>query len=196
MTQLGLSWSLVSSGLVALALAACGAEDESKGLIGTRLVINEALATNTGFWEDRDDFGESDDWIELYNGHDFEIRLGGYFLSDDADDTMKSELSKELAIGPRDVLVLWADGQPEQGSIHLDFKLGNKDGQGVYLSDPRGRLVDRVTLQETKQEESFARIPNGTGEVQRCGMPSRGKTNFCWNGDLEDIAGAGGSNGS
>jgi len=188
----------VAFGLVALALTACGTEDQSEGLIGTRLVINEACPRNGGFWEEEDDdFGEFDDWIELYNGEDHEIRLGGYFLSNNPHDTLKMELSNELVIAPKEVLVLWADGQPQQGPIHLDFKLRNQDGQGIFLTDPSGRLIDHVTLYRMFQEESFARIPNGTGPMQLCELPTPGTKNVCWEGHLGDVglleAGAGGS---
>jgi hypothetical protein len=189
MRHLGLS--LVSMGLVVLGLASCGSQDESEGLLGTRLVINEVVPRNAD-GPPRDEFGETDDWIELYNGNDFALRLGGYFLSDDRDDTLKSELPDELVIEPLGFFVLWADGQPEQGPTHLDFKLSSTNDRGVFLSDPSGRLVDHVALQPAAADESFARIPDGTGAVRLCylGTPNHG--NVCWRGDYLD-AGAGGS---
>jgi hypothetical protein len=187
MNQLGRS--LLSFGLLVSTLVGCGSEDTSRGLLGTRLVINEACATNQGIWAIRDDFGETDDWIELYNGEDFEQRLDGYFLSDDPNDTMKSELAGGLVMGPKGYLVLWADKQPEQGSVHLDFKLKNTDGQGVFLTDPSGRLIDRITLRQVPAEGSFARIPDGSGALEPCG-PTPGRSNSCWNVDL---GGTGGS---
>jgi hypothetical protein len=196
MSQLG--WSLGSSGLVALALLACGSKDESEGLMGTRLVINEVVPRNTGSWGDEsgrlpaDEFGETDDWIELYNGNAFELRLGGYFLSDDPDDALKSELGDGLVIEPRDFLLLWADGQPEQGPAHLDFKLSSTGDQGVFLTDPSGRRIDHVVLHPAAQDEAFARIPDGTGPVQRCAMGTPGTENTCWGGDYVGV-GAGGS---
>ena len=196
MTQLG--WSLMSSGLVALALMACGSEDESDGLIGTRLVINEVVPWNTGSWGDEsgadsvDEFGETDDWIELYNANDFELHLGGYFLSDDSRDTLKSELADGLVLESRAFLLLWADGQPEQGPTHLDFKLSSARGEGVFLSDPNGRRIDHIALQPADPDESFARIPDGTGPVRRCCMGTPGTGNTCWCDDYLHV-GAGGS---
>ncbi|MBN1611340.1 MAG: lamin tail domain-containing protein [Polyangiaceae bacterium] len=195
MRQLG--WALVSFGLVAPALMACGSEDESKGLLGTRLVINEVVPRNTGYWGDEsgrrpvDEFGETDDWIELYNANDFELRLGGYFLSDDPEDTLKSELMDGLMLESRGFLLLWADGQPQQGLTHLDFKLSSTDDPGVFLSDPAGTLIDHILLQPANPDESFARIPDGTGPVQRCCLGTPRTQNICWRNDDLDLGASG-----
>jgi len=44
------------------------------------LVINELMADNTGSARDQD--GDDDDWIEIYNSGDSAVNIGGMYLTD------------------------------------------------------------------------------------------------------------------
>ena len=48
--------------------------------VAATLVINELMANNAG--SVRDQNGDSDDWIEIYNGGDSAINIGGMYLTD------------------------------------------------------------------------------------------------------------------
>jgi hypothetical protein len=134
--------------------------------------------------------GDTDDWIELYNTGDTDFDLGGYYISDDVDKRfVKDDVSLVLAAGvvvpKKGVLLLWADGQPAQGTLkapHLSFKL-SADGEGVWLSNPAGYLVDSIEfgkippkVAETERG-SLARFPDGTGPFQWCSHYSPEKVN-------------------
>ena len=45
------------------------------------IVINEIMSSNTNIYSD--EFGDSPDWIELYNASNQKIVLSSYYLSDD-----------------------------------------------------------------------------------------------------------------
>ncbi|MCW8849003.1 MAG: lamin tail domain-containing protein, partial [Melioribacteraceae bacterium] len=49
--------------------------------IGQRILINEIMSSNSSFYYD--EYGDTPDWIEIYNGSDETIDLSTYYLSDD-----------------------------------------------------------------------------------------------------------------
>ena len=64
------------------------------------VVINELLANPAG---------GGHDWVELYNTTDQALDLGGWFLSDDADDLTKYEIAQGTILAPHAYLVLTED---------------------------------------------------------------------------------------
>lgn len=130
------------------------------------LVINEIMPGNDGAIAD--DHGEFDDWFELFNTTAESVDIGGMYLTDDTDlsigewwrvpDTDPSVTT----IPPGGYLVLWADGQPDQGPLHLDFKLG-ASGESIGLVDTDGEtVVNAYTYPALAAEVSYGRIPDGS----------------------------------
>ncbi len=127
------------------------------------LVINECMASNTNNAMDPD--GEFEDWIELYNNGDEIIDLSGYFLSDNPNQLDKWFFPEGVDIGPEEYLIIWADGEVEQGGLHCAFSL-NADGETIYLSDAEGRLIDQMQFPSQMENRGFGRYPNGNGMFQ------------------------------
>lgn len=108
------------------------------------LVINEFMVSNTrGIVID--EYGEADDWIELYNAGDKGINLRGLFLSDDSTKLQKFALP-DTTIPARGFLVIWADDDVDQGSLHAPFKLSAKEGEELLLTLVNGLLIDRISF--------------------------------------------------
>lgn len=82
-----------------------------------------------------DDRGEPSGFIELYNRGGAAVALGGKVITDDLRSQFQHRLPAGLTIPPHGSLVLWADGQPEQGPRHLPFRLGEASGGEVGLFD-------------------------------------------------------------
>lgn len=132
------------------------------------VVINEFMPSNsTGA---TDDAGAAPDWIELYNRSDADVDLTGYYISDDATDPQRQQLTG-LSIPQGGTLILWADGDVEEGTDHLEFKL-SAAGEVVLLSSPDGELLDRIAWDAATTDVSFARVPDGTGEFGACSKPT------------------------
>lgn len=138
------------------------------------LRINEVLPVNNA--DRADELGEQNDWIELYNGDDVAANLEGFYLSDDPAVPLQYKLPAGLRIPAHDVLLLWADKDTHQGPNHLSFAL-NGTAEAVVLSDPDGAEIDRVEWTDAVADESFARFPDGTGDVARCARPTAGALN-------------------
>ncbi len=130
------------------------------------IVINEFNATRSGA---QDEFGETEDWIELFNSGTEEINLNGLYLTDNFSNKTKFKIiesvANEMVLAPGAYKVFFADEQTEQGSFHLNFKLsGDGEQIGLYYEEDETILMYDTTLFGFQMEDySFARIPNGTG---------------------------------
>ena len=73
----------------------------------SQIVINEVCSKNASVIED--EFGETPDWIELYNNTNTSINLEGYFISDDKSNPQKWTFPNKI-IPPQNVLLIFASG--------------------------------------------------------------------------------------
>jgi hypothetical protein len=99
------------------------------------LCINEFMSENDHGITDAS--GEFADWIELHNPTATAVPLAGWTLSDDLEEWDQHVFGDELQIEAGGFLVLWADGDVEEGVQHLPFGL-SRDGGSMVLADPYG----------------------------------------------------------
>ena len=126
-----------------------------------------SLSTRTREDADESYFGlvEFPDWIELGNVTDSTIDLGGFFLSDDADNSTRWRIPNGLMLEPNGYVVVYASGDSleptldESGRWHTNFSLDMR-GETVVLSFPDGRLADRMSL-----DEQYAGVSYGITET-------------------------------
>lgn len=139
--------------------------------------VNELSPSNHTI---RDDAGATGDWIELVNLGSTALNLGGYYFSDDVDTRFIHVLSESVVLPGNGYLLLWADEKPEEGPLHLGFKLSS-DGEGVWFSNPQGYVVDAVEFGRApdsgEQDLSFGRYPDITGPFRWCNSPTPGESN-------------------
>ncbi len=124
------------------------------------LVINEFMASNDSALDD--EYGEFDDWIEIFNTGTGSVWLGNKFLSDDLTDRNKWKLPDQY-LGPGEMVLIWADGQDSQGTHHANFKLsGSGEEIGLFDAPSTGfQLLDRVIYSAQTTDRSYARSPDG-----------------------------------
>ncbi|MBN1416415.1 MAG: lamin tail domain-containing protein [Bacteroidales bacterium] len=157
----------------------CIAEFDTGSLIQD-LFINEICAKNTLF---PDEASEFDDWIELYNAGNDTIDLAGLYLTDSLEEPtmfmIPDIISSETKISPRSYKLLWADGQPEQGVLHVDFKLNKESGQIglVQLTTENIHYIDSLSYGAQKTNYSLGRYPDGTGKWLKIANMTPGQSN-------------------
>jgi hypothetical protein len=135
-------------------------EEEPGTNINKSIVINELLSKNSQHGSDQDN--EFDDWIELYNLASEDIDLSGFYLTDSKNDLTKWEFPEGTMLEKNGYLIVWADGDTDQLGLHTPYKLSAL-GETVVLLSPEKVVVDQVKYPATDAEQSWARIPNGTG---------------------------------
>jgi len=140
------------------------------------LVINEFLASNSGSL--RDNYGDADDWFEIYNYGDDPVRLNNLFFTDDPVEPFKWKLDTlvELTLDPLDHFLIWADDEPEEGFKHASFKLS---GEGEYLAifAEDGTLIDRRYFGTQTTDVSSGRYPDAGLAWNFFSIPTPGASN-------------------
>jgi hypothetical protein len=126
------------------------------------LSINEFMASNGNIISD--EFGEFDDWIELYNHGKDSVFLGNLYLSDKLSQPLRWKLpNRWLQSGA--YLLVWADGQTQQGDLHANFSLSASGEQVVLSTLTEGNewIIDSLTFGPQLRNISFGRYPEVTG---------------------------------
>ena len=124
------------------------------------VVINEVLANGKK--------GEPD-WIELCNTTGHAIDLGGWFLSDDANELTRYEIAAGTSLPAGGYLVFWENlhfGNTADPGCHAPFGL-SKNGETVYLHSGSAGVVtgyvEEETLGATETGVSLGRYKKSTG---------------------------------
>ncbi len=109
---------------------------------------------------------EDYDWIELCNGSNQAVDLGGWGLSDDASRPRRWQFPSGTYIQPGEYLGVFLTGDASvqaKGYLSADFALSTSGGYTVCLSDPSGAILDAVYLGEQSGGISYARFPGEEG---------------------------------
>lgn len=125
------------------------------GTASGALVINEVMAKNASY---RLSQSGVYDYVELLNQGSEPIDLAGYMLSDDESRPDKWALPS-ITLSPGEALLVHASGgrSGAAGEVHASFGISAR-GETVVLSDPSGRLIDRVTCPELDDDRAYSRM--------------------------------------
>ncbi|MGB7343217.1 MAG: lamin tail domain-containing protein [Pirellulaceae bacterium] len=166
---------------LASALAQYDLEPES-----VEVYINEIMADNDATIEDPDEAGAFEDWIELHNPGTTSIDLSWFYLTDDADDPTQWRFPSGSTIDAGGYLIIWADGDTDQGDNHVSFKL-SAGGESVLLYNTDGEtLVDSVNFGEQTTDVSYGRFPDGSSTLTVLSAATPGAANT--NDTVENVA--------
>jgi hypothetical protein len=127
-----------------------------------QVVINEVSASNMSTVADN--YGENEDWVELYNTTGAAVDLSGWYLSNKVSNPLKWAFPAGSSIAANGRIMVWCSKRNEGagGNYHTNFKLDQSDLDHVVLSDAGGTLVDDVALAPaTKTDDSRGRTTDG-----------------------------------
>ena len=149
--------------------------------VNNLLFINEFQADNKNTV--KDEFGEYDDWIEIYNSSNNPIDISGLYITDDYSNLTKHQITTsnnpQNIIPPNGYLLLWADGNSDQGLNHLNFKL-KASGEEIaisYVFENDTTIVDSVKFSEQENDFSYARENDGDNNWGVVRAPTPNKRN-------------------
>lgn len=147
------------------------------------VIINEIMPDPRSGLRDEDD--TLSDWIELYNTTDQEVSLSNFALSDREDKPLKWRFPSDTKIGPKSYLIVMCSGKDIQGSkyLHTNFKI-SPEKETIVLSDSKGRLLDRVPIDNVPSDASYARQSDSTFQISL--IPSPGASNDKQGEELSD----------
>jgi hypothetical protein len=129
----------------------------------TEVYISEFMASNSSL---ANSFGETEDWIEIYNDSSQTIDLDGWHLTDSPAEPAKWSFPS-VSLGSKQYLVVWASGRDVEanGELHTNFKL-DKSGEYLALVRPDGTTVEHEyspVYPEQKTDVSYGVTFEGNG---------------------------------
>ncbi|MDO4484329.1 MAG: lamin tail domain-containing protein, partial [Clostridia bacterium] len=146
---------------------------EETTVLDGALVINEVMADPvTGL---RDEDGELVDWIELYNNTDEDILLDNYALSNKESKPLKWRFPEGARVPAHSYYLVFCSGKDRRDDAtaipHTNFRI-SAEHDTIVLSDSRGRLMDRVTIDNLPRDCSYGRDDSGVFKVFTMGTPT------------------------
>ena len=141
-----------------------------------QVLINEYCAANVSV--NTDNFGENEDWIELYNAGSAAVNLNGYWLSDKINNIQKWQIPAiNLAPGGR-VLIWCSSRNITTGPYHTNFGLTqSENSEHVIFSDPSGVILDSTAVRRCLQNHSRGRTTDGAATWSVFTTPTPNATN-------------------
>jgi hypothetical protein len=128
------------------------------------LWINEVQAVNPS--GARDNLGEAEPWIELYNGGSSAINLEGYYLSDDFSVLTKWAFPAGSSINPGEFKLIWADNEISESTLthlHTSIALNAPTGSVALARSISGemQIVDYLNYAGQATGRSYGDFPDG-----------------------------------
>ncbi len=146
------------------------------------LYINEFMASNSiGI---TDEFGEYEDWIEIYNANSFAVNLAGLYITDDLAVLDKWQFPSTNAvltnIPAGGYIIIWADKDSLQSELHTNFKLSSLGEDIALVEDDDGDLViiDELTFASQTNDVSYGHYPDASGSFEFFTEPTPNATNM------------------
>ena len=126
------------------------------------LIINELMSSNQKTILDQ--YGDSSDWIEIYNSSSESINLEDYSLSDDIKDTNKW-LFPNIELPPSQFLLVFCSGKNtyKNNELHTNFKI-QQSGEALFLFQPDQTLISYMPSIYLPTDYSYGCVVDG-GDV-------------------------------
>ncbi len=144
-----------------------------------QVVINEFSAAN--YSEVADNYGDYEDWIELYNSGAASVDLSGYYLSDDADEPMKWAIPSGITISAGGYLRFWCSKRDVVSgtNYHTNFKVTQtNDAEAIVFADASGVILDVNEIDEPNlMNHSWGRYPDGGADWKIFTAPTSNASN-------------------
>ena len=124
----------------------------------TGVFISEVMASNNSV--STYPKAENTDWIELYNSGNETVNLSGWGLSDKLDRGRRWQFPQGTVIGPGEYKVIMCDRLTQKNTVqepHASFKVGKLKKETITLTDPTGRVLDKIILPEMRTDVSYGR---------------------------------------
>ena len=121
-----------------------------------KLVISEVMASNSEAHKDPN--GVYSDWVEFYNGSNFDLSLKNFALTDRVD-TIKW-LFPDVIIPANGYMVVYLTGENADGLI-ANFRLSANKNETLILKAPNGSVVDAIEVITVERNHSLIRQTDG-----------------------------------
>jgi len=142
----------------------------------SQIVINEYSAANMN--STADNYGEFEDWIELYNTGGVDVDITGWYFSDKVTKPLKNLVTGGV-VPSGGYLKVFCSGRDEfsGGNLHTSFKLTQTKPEEILISDAGGILVDQIQMVPCQLGHSRGRTADGASTWALFTSPTIGAPN-------------------
>ena len=148
----------------------------------SQVVINEFCFAN---YSDYAVGGEFEDWVEFYNPTGAAINIGGYWLSDNVLNPQKYQIPAAVSVPANGYKLILVSGVGAYdpgflGQTNTSFKVSQSNGEELVFSSPAGVILESYdfdVISPNQRNQSYGRVPNGTGSMVIQTNPSQGAVN-------------------
>jgi hypothetical protein len=144
----------------------------------SQVTVNEYSAAN---WKQfKDNFNNTEDWIELHNAGTAAIDISAWGLTDDDADLQKWQFPLGTSIPAGGFLNVWCSKRNTNadGILHTNFSLTQTKGNDIIvLSKANGLIVNSITVEKTLVHQSRCRSTDGANSWKICTTPTPASTN-------------------
>ena len=145
-----------------------GAENFASATMPNDLQITELMSSNSSYLAGP--YGNTTDWVELYNGGSATLNLSDYYLTDSSDLTKYPLPDVTLAPGKYYVILLSETGKNiRSGYKWLPFNLSSS-GDRLYLTNGKS-VVDHTIIPELSGDTAWGR-PSGKAYFDQLSSPT------------------------
>lgn len=145
--------------------------------LSAQIVINEYSCSNISTLADN--YGNYEDWVELYNTSGSSVDISGYYMSDKASNPLKWQIPSGTSVPANGYLVIIFSGLDEVsgGNIHAGLKLTQTKPESLVLADASGSVLESYTLNPAQTDHSRGRITDGASSWGLFTTPTPGSAN-------------------
>ena len=129
----------------------------------SQILINEYSGANYDTYTDN--YGEYEDWIELYNPSPNDVDLNGWFLTDKTNNPTKWMFPSSFVVPSLGTVIVYCSGRDEinANNAHSNFKITQTKGNEVLmLSDASSIFQDSVKVFPNQNSHSRGRETDGS----------------------------------
>ena len=144
----------------------------------SQLVINELSAGN--YSDHLDNYGQFEDWFEIYNAGAVAVDIDGYYFSDDILEPEKWQVPSSLIVPAGGYCMIYCSKRDEvSGGVgHTSYKITQTRNEYVVMSDPTVNIVDLFWIEiPNKANHSYGRNIDGGGVWEVFTNPSPNAAN-------------------
>lgn len=139
------------------------------------IFINEFMSSNGSSIKDED--GNNEDWIEIYNASESAINLKGYYISDRQNNPKKWAFP-DIEISAKEYLVIFASNKNRRnpdGRLHTNFAI-SASGEDLVLSNEAG-ILQIIPAIAVPREKSYGFQCDGQEPLVIFDVPTPGARN-------------------
>jgi hypothetical protein len=140
----------------------------------TQVIISEFQSSNNSTI--CDEWGDYDDWIELYNPNNHSVNIEGMVLKNNAHIWGIPVGDTSTLLSPGSYFLIWADHEESEGIFHANFRLSTSES--IIICEPDSNtVIDSVIIPSLSDDFSYGVCPDGEWRIFN--VPSPMEVNNC-----------------